>query len=128
MTTSQLHPSLSIVAFWIFCLHCSSVMWWVLVAQLVKNQLALWEAWVWSLGCKIPWRRERLCTPVFWPEEFHGLYSPWRHKESDTTEQLWLFNYVILAAELWVWVKHHPVSFCLQTCNRISIKLRKICV
>ena len=20
--------------------------------------------------------------------EFHGLYSPWRHKESDTTEQL----------------------------------------
>ena len=25
---------------------------------------------------KIPWRRERLPTPVFWPEEFHGLYSP----------------------------------------------------
>jgi len=25
---------------------------------------------------KIPWRRERLTTPVFWPEEFHGLYSP----------------------------------------------------
>ena len=21
---------------------------------------------------KIPWRRERLPTPVFWPEEFHG--------------------------------------------------------
>ena len=27
-------------------------------------------------------------TPVFWPGEFHGLYSPWGHKESDTTEQL----------------------------------------
>ena len=27
-------------------------------------------------------------TPVFWPEEFHGLYSPWGCKESDTTEQL----------------------------------------
>jgi len=27
-------------------------------------------------------------TPVFWPEEFHGLYSPRGHKESDTTEQL----------------------------------------
>ena len=22
---------------------------------------------------KIPWRRERLSTPVFWPGEFHGL-------------------------------------------------------
>ena len=26
---------------------------------------------------KSPWRRERLPTPVFWPGEFHGLYSPW---------------------------------------------------
>ena len=25
-------------------------------------------------------------TPVFWPGEFPGLYSPWGHKESDTTE------------------------------------------
>ena len=24
-------------------------------------------------------------TPVFWPLEFHGLYSPWGHNESDTT-------------------------------------------
>jgi len=24
-------------------------------------------------GGKIPWRRERLPTPVFWPGEFHGL-------------------------------------------------------
>ena len=37
---------------------------------------------------KIPWRRERLPTPVFWPGQFHGLYSPWGRKESDTTEQL----------------------------------------
>ena len=34
----------------------------------------------------MPWRRERLLTPVFWPGEFHGLYSPWGRKESDTTE------------------------------------------
>ena len=27
---------------------------------------------------KIPWRRERLPTLVFWPGESHGLYSPWR--------------------------------------------------
>ena len=24
---------------------------------------------------KIPWKRESLPTPVFWPGEFHGLYS-----------------------------------------------------
>ena len=54
--------------------------WAFLVAQLVKN-LPAWDG-------KIPWRRERLPTPVFWPGEFHGLYNPWGHKESDTTEQL----------------------------------------
>ena len=37
---------------------------------------------------KSPWRRERLPTPVFWPGEFHGLYSPWGCKESDTSERL----------------------------------------
>ena len=36
---------------------------------------------------KIPWRRERLPTPVFWPEEFHGLYSPWYHKETEWLSQ-----------------------------------------
>ena len=25
---------------------------------------------------------------MFWPEEFHGLSSPWGGKESDMTEQL----------------------------------------
>ena len=40
---------------------------------------------------KIPWRRERLPTLVFWPGEFQGVYSPWCCKESDTTEQLSLF-------------------------------------
>ena len=36
----------------------------------------------------MPWRIERLPTPVFWPGEFHGLYSPWDHKEFDSTESL----------------------------------------
>jgi len=35
---------------------------------------------------KMLWRRERLPTPVFWPGEFQGQYSPWGHKELDTTE------------------------------------------
>ena len=37
---------------------------------------------------KIPWKRERPCTPVFWPGEFHGLYSPQGCEELDTTERL----------------------------------------
>ena len=39
-----------------------------------------------DFGWKNPWRRERLPSPVFWPGEFHGLYSPWGPKELDTTE------------------------------------------
>ena len=34
----------------------------------------------------IPWRREWLPTPIVWPGEFHGLYSPWGCKVLDTTE------------------------------------------
>ena len=42
---------------------------------------------------KIPQRRERLPTPVFWPGESHGQrslvgYSPWGCKELDTTDGL----------------------------------------
>ena len=50
---------------------------WSLVAQLVKNPPAMWETWVQSLGWKIPWRRERPPTSIFWPGEFHGWYSAW---------------------------------------------------
>ena len=53
-------------------------------AQLVKNLPTMWE--VQSLGWEDSLERERLPTPVFWPGEFHGLYSPWGRKESDTTE------------------------------------------
>ena len=59
-----------------------------LVAQRVKNPPAMWETWVQPWVGKMPCRRERLPTPAFWPGEFHGLSSPWGHKESDTTEQL----------------------------------------
>ena len=50
--------------------------WASLVAQLVKNLPAMPETWVQSWVGKIPWRRKRLLTPVFWPGELHGLYSP----------------------------------------------------
>ena len=60
-----------------------------LIAQLVKNPPTIcrrpqYDSWVRKIHC----RRERLPTPVCWPGEFHGLYSPWRRKESDTTEWL----------------------------------------
>ena len=40
---------------------------------------------------KMPWRRKLQPTPVFLPGKSHGQrnlvgYSPWGHKESDTTE------------------------------------------
>ena len=62
-------------------LQCS---WASPVAQPVKNLPAMRETWV----GKIPWRRERLPTPVFWPGEFHGLYSPWGCKATNKTERL----------------------------------------
>ena len=59
--------------------------WASLVIQLVTNRLQCgrpgFSPWV----GKIPWRREWLPSPIFWPGEFHRL-SPWGRKESDTTE------------------------------------------
>ena len=60
--------------------------WASLVAQLVKNPPTMWETWVWSLGWEIPWRKEHIA--VFWPGEFHGLYSSRGCKQLDTTVQL----------------------------------------
>ena len=47
------------------------------MAQMVKNLPAMQETWVQSLGWKNP-LEEGLATH----------YSPWGHKESDTTDQL----------------------------------------
>ena len=55
---------------------------------MVKNLTTMWETWVRSLGWEHPLEKERLPTPVFWPGEFHGQYSPWDHKELDMTECL----------------------------------------
>ena len=63
------------------------------MAQMVKICLQFrrpgFDPWV----GKIPWRREKLPTPIFLPREFHGqrslvsyshlvCYSPWGRKES----------------------------------------------
>ena len=64
--------------------------WASLMAHLGKNLPAMQKTWVRSLGWEDPLEKGTATqpTPVFWPGEFHGLYSPWGRKESDTSEQL----------------------------------------
>ena len=76
------------------------------LAQLVKNPPEMPVTWVWYLSWEMPWRRERLFTPVFWPGEFHGLYSLWGRKESDMTERLSLHS----KEDLW---QHVPAKLLL---------------
>ena len=58
-----------------------------LVAQLVKNPLAMWETWVRSLGLEDPLEKGTatqssiLAWRIPWT-------IPWSHKKSDTTERL----------------------------------------
>ena len=58
------------------------------MAQLVKNLPAIWETWVPFLGWEDPLEKEMATHFSILPGEFHGLYSPWGLKESDTTKQL----------------------------------------
>ena len=65
-----------------------------LVAQTVKN-LPAWRTGFNPWVRKIPWRRKWQSTLVFLTGEFHGQkslvgYSPWGHKELNTTE--WLIH------------------------------------
>ena len=79
------------------------------MAQLVKNPPAMRETWDLPWVGKILWRRERLPTPLFWPGEFYGLYSPWGRKESDMTERLSLHFHCIIS-----WINnlffHFPID------------------
>ena len=58
---------------------------------------------------KIPWRRGRLPTPIFWPREFHGLYSQWghrvRHNWATFTFPWWLRYKDSLTAVQDTWVR-----------------------
>ena len=61
-----------------------------LIAQLVKIRLQCrkprFDSWV----GKIPWRRDRLPTPVFSPGEFHGLHIV--HEVAKSRTRLSNFN------------------------------------
>ena len=63
--------------------------WPSLVTQLVNNLPAMWKTWVQSLGWENPLEKETAR-----PGEFHGLYSPWGHKELDTTLTLTFTSFI----------------------------------
>ena len=97
---------------------------WVLLYQLV-----LWPEWALLIPSfplhpwvgKIPWRRERLPTPVFWLREFYGVYSPWGHKESDTTEWLSLsLSFLARSNHLLISRLQSPSSVILERKERKS--------
>ena len=61
------------------------------MAQMVKNLLGMWEAWVRSLGWEEPLEEGMamyssiLAWRIPWTGNLVG-YSPWGRKESDMTE------------------------------------------
>ena len=68
----------------------------------------MWEIWVRSLGWEDPLEKVKATTPVFWPGEFHGLYSPCGCKELDMIEQLPLTHVLIQASLVAQMVKNFP--------------------
>ena len=73
--------------------HNIHLTWTSLAAQTVKNQWAMQETRVRSLGQEDPLEKEMathssvLAWRIPWTEE-PGGYSPWGHKELDTTKQI----------------------------------------
>ena len=57
----------------------------------VKNQ-SMQEMWVRSWVGEITWSRKWQLTPVFLLVKFHGMCSPWGHKELDMTEYACCIN------------------------------------
>ena len=63
-----------------------------LVAEIVKNLLAIQETWVQSMGQEDPLEKRMathssiLAWRIPWTERSLAGYSPWGHKELDMTE------------------------------------------
>ena len=87
--------------------------------------LPLWFSW-WRihLQCgipgfdpwvgKIPWRRERLPTPSFWPRGFHGLYRPWGGKQTQLSDFHFshFLNFIHLEYYLF-WERNRVLKTCI---------------
>ena len=80
------------------------------MAQMVKNLPVMQETQFQSLVRKIPWGRKWQPTPVFLPGESPGQrslasYSPWGHKEWDTTGRLSLsLSFKVVTDEGLIWL------------------------
>ena len=72
---------------------------------------------------KIPWRKDRLPTPVFLPGEFHEQrslagYSPWGRKDLDLTEWLSTAQHSIqvqsknVSVSFSMWISIHSSAVC----------------
>ena len=85
---------------------------------------------------KISWRRKWQSTPVFLLGKSHGWkslvgYSPWGHKELDTTEQLYFLSLLTTPKPLTVWITTNCGKFlkrweyqttlpaCWETCMHV---------
>ena len=80
--------------------------WVSLVAQMVKNPPAMWETWVQSLGWEdslevgMATHSNILAWRISMDKRILAGYSPWRCKESDTTERLRTEHPSLFFAEL----------------------------
>ena len=75
---------------------------------------------------RILWRRKWQPNPVFLPGKFHGQrsqvgYSPWGHKESDSTEPL-----IHLSDEKQTYSSQNALLYCLNFISHVSITVSNI--
>ena len=98
-----------------------------LMAQTVKNLTAVSEVWVQSLDWEVP-LEEGMATHSGIPclENPHGQrslmgYSPWGHKESDTTERLSTQHIWIQSISLWLVRKKNHKRYVVTRCPYESI-------
>ena len=86
---------------------------------------------------KIPWKRKWQPTPVFLPGKSQGQkslagYSPWNHKELDTTEQLTTKHKALLDSDKPSWIQpiyklFHSECYCFSSLMRLQF-LEKLTV
>ena len=92
---------------------------------------AMQKTLVQSLGWEDPLEKGKATTPVLWSGEFHGLYSTWGRKESNSTERLSLSlfcvlsNYAMLPLTITQFVKCNidklwNVFYALKKCRVLS--------
>ena len=94
ISTSNFNPQCLIYTYIHMYIHTHTS----LVAHLLKSPPAVQETWVWSLGWEYPLEKEMAIhsSILAWRIPWTSLvgYSPWGHKESDTTKWLtFTFSY-----------------------------------